>query len=164
MEEAIQARVVPSIVLFSAIHSRGIDDGPDFSFALSAGSSGLGFERDSSKEPTDKDRREDRWRLLMRELSINECDEFEQMLVEFLESGLFDPGKIKGFISRYIDEKEQLEAREAANKFLFRVIWDHRRRDDQLVADATSLVPIAALLDPYVVTEIDEALKEIKGA
>lgn len=35
--KAIQARLVPSIVLFSAIHFRGMDDGPDIKFALNVG-------------------------------------------------------------------------------------------------------------------------------
>lgn len=38
LEDAILARVIPSIVLFSAIHYRGLVDGPDFKFALNAGS------------------------------------------------------------------------------------------------------------------------------
>lgn len=36
-DPAIQSRVIPSIVLFSAIYYRGLDNGPDFKFALQAG-------------------------------------------------------------------------------------------------------------------------------
>ena len=61
--ESIQARVIPSIVLFSAIHYRGLTDGPDFKFALNAGNPDwAGFVRDKNKEPTPEEKREDRWR------------------------------------------------------------------------------------------------------
>ena len=122
LEDAIQARVIPSIVLFSAIHYRGLADGPDFKFALNAGNTDWAdFARDKSKEATPSELREDRWRILMHDLGIHSCDEFEKRLVEFLESGLFDAGGIEALIARYVAEKESMEAREAAHKFLNRV-------------------------------------------
>ncbi|MDP1939313.1 MAG: hypothetical protein Q8K54_01505 [Gallionella sp.] len=162
LEEAILARVVPSIVLFSAICYRGLEDGPDFKFALSAGNADwLGVRRDPNKEPTDDEKREDRWRLLMQELGIHGCDEFEQMLVEFLESGLFDAGKIEKVIDGYVTDKQILEARESANEFLKRVFWNHRVDDAQLVAEAASLPSIAGHLDPFVATDLNEELAKL---
>lgn len=164
LEEAILARLVPSTVLFSAIYYRGLDDGPDFKFALSAGNPDwLGLERDKNEDPTDEEKREDRWRLLMQEIGINGCDEFEKLLVEFLESGLFDAGKIEKVIDRYVAEKQVLESRKAANEFLNRVFWDHRVDDAQLVAEAVTLPAISALLDPFVATALNDALVDLPG-
>lgn len=122
LDEAVLTRVVPSIVLFSAIHYRGLENGPDFHFALDVGSPDwYDFARDKNMEPTEEDKRKDRWRLLMQELGIHGCDEFEAILVEFLESGLFDADKIASVIDRYTAEKQNLEARETANQFLSKV-------------------------------------------
>lgn len=164
LEEAIQARVVPSIVLFSAIYYRGLDDGPDFKFALSAGNPGwLGLGRNNNIEPTDEEKREDRWRLLIQELGIYRCDEFEQVLVEFLESGLFDTGKIEKIIEGYIAETHHLTSRETAKEFLKRVYWDHRVNEAQLVAEAAALPAIAGSLDQFVATELYDALEKLPG-
>lgn len=164
LEEAIRARVVPSIVLFSAIYYRGLEDGPDIKFALSAGNADwLGFARDRNREPTDEEKREDRWRLLMQELGILGCDEFEQLLVEFLESGLFDPGKIEKVIDGYVTEKQVLEAKETASTFLKRVYWDHRVDATQLVAEAAALPAISGFLDPFVATDLNEVLAKLPG-
>jgi len=164
LEEAIQARVVPSIVLFSAIHYRGLDDGPDFKFALNAGNPDwLGFGRDKNNEPTSEEKREERWRMLMQELGIHCCDEFEKRLVEFLESGLFEAANIETIIDRYVDEKEAMEAREAVNDFLKRAFWDHRVDEAQLVAEAATFPANAGLLDPFVVTELDSVLAKLSG-
>lgn len=166
LEQALLARVVPSIVLFSAIHYKGLEDGPDFQFALSIGSpSDWGdFIKDKNKEPTDKDKRRAKWRLLMGELGIHGCDEFEALVVEFLESGLFDSSKLTPIIDRYVAEKQNIEAREKASQFLTKVFWDHRIDDTQLLEMSKELPAIAGQLDPYVCSELDIALASIPGA
>lgn len=164
LENAIQARVVPSVVMFSAIHYRGLVDGPDFKFALNVGNPDWGsFARDSNKELTPEEKREVRWRMLMQELGIYCCDEFETRLVEFLESGLFEAVSIEEVINRYVAENKSMEAREAANVFLKRVFWDHRVGEEQLIAEATSFAAIADLLDPFIATQLDAELVKMPG-
>lgn len=164
LDEAIQARVVPSIVLFSAIHYHGLADGLDFKFALNVGNTDwLRWGREKDREPTPEERREDAWRMLMQELGINGCDDFERRLVEFLESGLFEAESIEEIIGRYANEKEAMEIRDGAQQFLKRVFWDHRTDDAQLVAEAAALPPKAGLLDPYTATQLDSMLADMPG-
>lgn len=163
LDDALLARVVPSIVLFAAIHYKGLEDGPDFQFALSSGSpSDWGdYLKDKNKEPTEEDTRRAKWRLLMNELGIHGCDEFEALVVEFLESGLFDGSKLVPIIDRYVSEKLKVEAREKANQFLTKAFWDHRLSDGELLKLASELPAIAGLLDSYVASELDVALADI---
>lgn len=164
LEDAIQARVIPSIVLFCAIHYRGLVDGPDFKFALNVGNPDWArYVRDKNEEPTPEEKKEDRWRMLMQDLGIHGCDEFEKRLVEFLESGLFEAGSIEPLIERYVAEKEAMETREAANSFLKRVFWDHRVDDAQLVAEAAAFPASAGSLDPFIATQLDSALAKMPG-
>ncbi|MES2149299.1 MAG: P-loop NTPase fold protein [Pseudomonadota bacterium] len=163
--DALLARVVPSIVLFAAIHYKGLEDGPDFQFALRIGSprdwGHFVKEKDKDKEPTEEENRKSKWRLLMNELGIHGCDEFEALVVEFLESGLFDASKLKPIIDRYVAEKQNVEACEKANQFMFKVFWDHRLTSAQLLDMASELPAIAGLLDPYVCSSLDIALADI---
>lgn len=162
LDQAIQARVVSSIVLFSAIHYRGIPDGPDFQFALNvANPDWMHFGRDKNAEPTEQEKREDRWRLLMQELGVHGCDEFEKVLVEFLESGLFDADRVQAIIDRYVTETQALQARQAARDFLNRAFWDHRVSDADLLAEAGQFPASAELLDPYVATQLFDTLSEL---
>lgn len=165
LENALLARVVPSIVLFAAIHYKGLEDGPDFQFALSIGSSSDwgDFVKDGNKEPTEEENRRAKWRLLMNELGIHGCDEFEALVVEFLESGLFDASKLTPIIDRYVAEKQSVEAREKTNQFLFKVYWDHFLSEAQLLELASELPAIAGLLDPYMASELEMALADIPG-
>lgn len=164
LDGAIQARVVPSIVLFSAIHYRGLDNGPDFNFALNIGNpDSQNWERDKGEEPTPEEKRADGWRLLMQELGIHACDDFEKLLVEFLESGLFEAERIQAVIDRYAAETEAMVARESAQSFLKRAFWDHRVGEAQLVAEAAQFPGVARLLDPYTATKLDAVLSKLPG-
>jgi hypothetical protein len=164
LDEAIQSRVVPSIVLFSAIHYRGIQDGPDIQFALNiANPDWTLFGRDKNAEPTEQEKREDRWRLLMQELGVHGCDEFEKVLVEFLECGLFEAERVQAIIDRYVAETQSMQAREAARAFLKRAFWDHRVGDAELLAEANQFQASAGLLDPYLATELFETLAKLSS-
>ncbi|MGU7842434.1 P-loop NTPase fold protein [Burkholderia sp. AW33-5] len=164
LSDPIQARVVPSIVLFGAIHYRGLEDGPDFQFALNVGNPDWStFLRDKKDKPTEEEKREDRWRMLMSELGINSCDDFEKVLVEFLESGLFESEKVQAIIERYIGEAQTIEARQNARIFIKKAIWDHRATDSDLIAEATVFPAVAGQLDPYVATELHGVLSELDG-
>ena len=164
LEEAIQARVVPSIVLFSAIHYRGMDDGPDFKFALNVGNPDwTSFDKDKNEAPTPQEKREEGWRMLMQELGIHGCDEFEKQLVEFLESGLLEAASIEAVIDRYVAESEAMKARETAQNFLKRAFWDHRVDEAQLVAEAAVFPASAGLLNPFVATELQAVLAKLPG-
>ena len=139
-------------------------DGPDFRFALNAGNPDWAvYGRDKNKEPTPEEKKEDRWRMLMHDLGVHGCNEFEKRLVEFLESGLFDEGSIKAVIDHYVSEREAMDARESANRFLMRVLWDHRVDEAQLVIEGGAFQARAGLLDPFVATQLDTALTKMPG-
>ncbi|MBK0116096.1 MULTISPECIES: NTPase KAP [unclassified Delftia] len=162
LDQAIQSRVVPSIVLFSAIHYRGIQDGPDFQFALNVGNPDwVDFGRDKNAEPTEQEKREERWRLLMQELGVYGCGEFEKVLVDFLESGLFDADRVQAIIDRFVPETQALQATQAARDFLKRAFWDHRVSDADLLAEASQFPACAEFLDPYVTTQLFDTLSEL---
>ena len=164
LEEAILARVIPSIVFFSAIHYRGLVDGPDFKFALNAGSPDwYRYTKDTNQEQSAQEKQEAGWRILMQELQIYSCDDFEKQLVEFLESGLFDAASIEALIEQYVKEKEAMQAREAANIFLKKVFWDHRVDEAQLVNEAATFPPISHLLDPFLATQLNSSIEKFKG-
>lgn len=165
LEDAVLSRVIPSIVLFSAIHYKGLEDGPDFQFVLSIGlSSGWqNVAKDKTNEPTAREKQQAQWSLLINELGIRVCDEFETLVVDFLESGLFDASKLTQIIERYVIEKQIFEALEKAKHFLSTAFWDHFVGDAQLLKMGSELPAIAGLLDPFLCTDLKIALGEIPG-
>jgi hypothetical protein len=164
LDRAILARIIPSIVLFSAIHFHGIEDGPSFRFVLDfSGWRRFEFDSEQEEQVTEQERQEYRWGTLIHELGISECDDFEEVLVEYLESGLFEAERIREIIDRYVSETEAMRVKEAARSFLERSYWDHRMSAAEQLAAANQFESTAALLDPYLVTQISEELCQWDG-
>jgi hypothetical protein len=162
LTDAVLSRLVPSTVLLCAIHYKGIDDGPDFEFILSSAT-----QRDwgslSKKQDIDSEdsKRKSRWNLLMTKLGILGCDEYELLVIEFLQSGLFDVSTVTEIIDRYAEETDIMNALDACKKFFERELWDHELTEAQLLRLAAEVADSSHLLDPYTVTSLSERLLEL---
>lgn len=165
LDESVLARVVPSIVLLVAINFKGIEDGPDFQFVLGTGfgTNWVELLEDKNKEPDEEDKRKGKWRLLLNELGIIACDEFEALVVDFLESGQFEVDAVSTIVKRYANETDAMRAREKANEFMKRLYWEYHLSEAELVEQAKEIIPVAKHLDPYIVTEIQMALSPLPG-
>ena len=97
LQDNVLDRVIPSTVLLSAIHYKGIEDGPTITFVLDSESS-VGrliarHERERrGKEATDEDKLHARWALLLNRLGIAYTDEYEKLVSDYLNAGLVDRG------------------------------------------------------------------------
>lgn len=160
--DALLSRVVPSTVLLAALHYRGIEDGPDFEFVLAQGTPndwGIFLEKDKVEDEENK--RKSKWKLLLNELGIHECDNYELLVIEFLQSGLFDASAVTAIIDRYAQENDAMHAQDACNKFLLRLTWDHRLTEADLLAEAEELLPRVHLIDVYNFTSLHDAVEEL---
>ncbi|HTD06807.1 P-loop NTPase fold protein [Undibacterium sp.] len=164
LTDAVISRVIPSTVLLSAIHYKGIEDGPNFDFVLAQGAAhnwGAFLEKKDSE--SEENRRQSKWKLLINKLGISSCDEFELLVVEFLESGLFDVSKVAEIIDGYVAEADRMHARDEYHKFFQRCVWDHTLTEEQLLAQASEVAEKSPLLDPYTVTALHETVMGIPG-
>lgn len=162
LSEAVLARVIPSTVVLAAINYKGIENGPDFDFVLS-----LGTHRDWSscldkdKELDEEGKRKAKWKLMLNELGINGCDDYELLVVEFLQSGLFNVGAVSAIIDRYVAETEVMEASDQTHQFFRRLMWDHRLTETELLEEAKALIQKAHLVDAYSVTALAEQVSKL---
>lgn len=162
LSDDVLSRVVPSTVLLSAIHYKGIEDGPDFDFVLKIGN----FDRDNRKKADELDepaKRRAKWRLKLQELGIYACDEYEQLVVEFLRSGLFDVADVENVIQRYASEADVMRARKLSQDLHEHVIWHYKMTDAELLAEARVLAQQVHLLDLYAVSSLHETISGLEG-
>lgn len=164
LSDALLSRVVPSTVLLAAIHYKGIEDGPGFDFVLSQGTpKDWSVLSDKDKQEDEESNRKSKWKLLLNDLGIHGCDDYELLVIEFLKSGLFDPSALAMIIDRYSAEDDAMTARNDANKFFDRLIWDHRLTEADLLAEAKTLTPRVHLIDVYNFTSLHEAVEDLAG-
>jgi hypothetical protein len=164
LDDNVLARIIPSTVLLGAIHFKGIADGPDFEFVLSFGSQDNFLDQLQNPDPSSSDDdKTAKWSLLLTQLGIVSCDNYEQVVVDFLESGLVDASELDRIINRYIAESDRSEATVEFNNFIRRVVWDHKAPDVQLLADAKVLTAKADLVDAHIISKFADELSRIEG-
>lgn len=165
----VLARIIPSATLLSAIHYKGLENGPDFDFVLNfdemlvAMVSNARAQRGEDETPEAKAR--ERWRLLLDKLGIHGTDEFEVLVIAYLKSGLMESGAIGKTIDRYLAEGNALAARASAFDFFERCIWRPDISEEELVSELRAMLPNVGLLDMFAATSLhDQAMRLAGGA
>jgi hypothetical protein len=161
---SVLGRIIPSTTLLASIYYRGIENGPTFDFVLRAGS-----PRDAeatnadSTEDADENKHRTQWKSLLHQLGINSSDEYEMLVVDYLETGLLDASAVGVIIDRYVAETELMETHQRVHEFREHAIWHHNLTEEALVTEARSLVAEASRIDPYTVTWIHDLISEFPG-
>jgi hypothetical protein len=164
LSDEVLSRVVPSTVMLAATHYKGIDDGPDLEFILKiANPDDWGDYGKKAEELDDAGKLRAKWRLLLQRIGISGCDEYENIVVEFLKSGLFDTADVKKVIDRYASEADVMHAMAKAKLFNEHVIWHHKMTDAELIAEAAELARASHLLDAYSVTHHHHLISALNG-
>ena len=162
LSEEVLARVVPSTVLLAATHYKGLENGPDFEFILKIANPDAWGDYGKNEEELDEaGKQRAGWRLMLHKIGIVGCDEYENIVVDFLKSGLFDSADVEKIISRYISEADVMHAVTLARKLHEHAVWHHRMTDAELTAEAEEVVKHAHLLDPYTVTSQHQLISEL---
>lgn len=157
LTETVLIRVIPSIVLLSAIHYKGIEDGPSIDFVLSQGTFNTQNDGDNAEEKSQRAR----WKSLVLQTGIISSDDFELIVVEFLQSGMFDSTAVSTIIDRYIAEDDSGRAINDCGRFFENSFWDHAASEDNLLKEAVSLASRSHLLDMYLVTTLHDTIANI---
>ncbi len=157
-------RVIPSTVLLSALHFKGLVDGPSIQFVLEFNSLPYMMLNHNKKkeEETEETKKYKQWSALLNELKINFCDEYEQMVVAHLRSGLINTSGINVIVDRYINEKDVNLAKTHTQEFFDAVFWHPELSEANLLEEAKKLSNEVHLLDCYTVTAIFNIVKDYK--
>lgn len=161
LSDDVLARVVPSTVLLSAIYYKGFDDGPDFEFVLNRGSEDWSDWAKEGDELDEEGRRAAQWRLKLRQLGIHGSDEYEQLVVDYLTSGLVDATEVTKLVSRYASAAESMRMHRLRDQLYDHINWYHTMTDVELVAEAKSLVKLVHHLDAVNLTALCDAVSEL---
>ena len=168
LPDDVLSRVIPSMVLLSAIHYKGIDDGPTMAFVLDTDSrvsrliARSGRER-RGEDATDQDKLHAKWELLLDRLGIAYTDEFEKLVSDYLNAGLVDRSAVDVVIRRYRQEQQRAGAQARVREFFQDSIWDPELSPAAIVEKARRLLDDVSHLDCYTVTSLHEELSGVEG-
>jgi hypothetical protein len=163
----VLSRTVPSATLLSAIHYKGLEDGPDFDFVLQFNTFLIArHTKDPNKKgdpPSTEDKSRERWRLLLDSLGVRGVDEFEELVVDYLRSGLVEGAAIGKIIDRYAVEWRELGVRKSLQDFFERCMWNPEVSEAELLDEVRALLPDVNLLDAYSVTALHDQAVTFPG-
>ncbi|GLH50590.1 P-loop NTPase fold protein [Pseudomonas lactis] len=142
----VVSRVVPPIVLLSAIHYKSLPEGPTFEYvmshnaALSATARALRQQR-PDHEQSKEDALHEQWDSLLRKLKIHSGSEFEKLVMEFLRTGLMEPQAIRKLIQRYQEDGRILNTRNRVSSFFQHYNWHPEIAESDLIDELRALLP-----------------------
>ncbi|WP_081577066.1 P-loop NTPase fold protein [Acidithiobacillus thiooxidans] len=158
-------RMIPSIVLFSAIKYSPSDDLQTKHLSLEVLKMGNLFTSNnptnSQGKMTENDLQISKWRSIKANLGIYGSYNFEIELIEFLENGVTK--NLKNVIGEYDNDTKLAEHNKLASEFLERSIWDLKITDKELIEEAKQLLSIAGSLTSIMISQLAAALDKLKG-
>ncbi len=151
-------RWVPSTALLTACHYRAVENAPPFEYIKSFNQFGHLFD---DKNGIKRDPKELDWDLLLNKLSIHGVDAYEEIMQQFLQSGLLDIDRLKELFESYRREEANSEAFAKQNEFFKAFWWDAHHSEDDLLAMAREFLPFINVLGPDSVTDIVAVVEKL---
>jgi hypothetical protein len=167
LSEPVLKRVAPSIILLSAIHYQGLENGPSFEYVLDHNYDNFINKtvNKMQKDPKDIEIVDDRvakWNLLLKDLEILYVDEFERLIVDYLQTGIIQIEDIRNIIEYHKNRVESIIAREESILFMSRCFWDHQASDEDLLSMGKKLTAKSEYLDAVTVSALSVAISKLK--
>ena len=161
-------RVVPPIVLLSAIYYKGLSNGPTFDYvlghnaAISATSRAIRNQHGSGEE-SEEDALHGKWDSLLGELGVFKSGEFEQLVVKVLQTGLLDTQEISDLIERYQLDGRILNSRSSVSTFFQNYNWHPELTTSQLTDELRGLLPGVQFIEPPTLSYLIDIADELTG-
>ena len=165
--------IIPTIVLLSAVHFKGIVDGPTMDFVLGCGavfkprkeSGGLTALDGNYRGvgPIEEENSNTRWAMFVNQFNIDGGSEFARLFSDYLKHGLFDQSAVNALMARYSTEHLYALAPLRVRKFYQSTTWNPSMPLDQMLREANTLLVHVPYCDYLSVTTLFECVTEFEG-
>lgn len=152
-------RWVPSTALLTACHYRAVENAPPFEYIKSFNKWAHFID---DKNGTKRDPAEVDWDLILNKLGIHGVDAYEEIIQQFLQSGLLDIDRLKALFESYQKEEANSEAFAKQNEFFDAFAWDAHRNEDDLLAMAKELFPFINAFGPDSISDIVSVVEKLE--
>jgi len=161
----VAERMIPPLVILSATHFKGINEGPDIDFILNPPRSRPRL--DPGKAALNighpEDEKHKRWRAMLSMLGMDSAGEFESLVVAFLQSGMFERDRLDQIIDLYRNDEGAQKFSEDLRGFYHDLRWDITREDTDLVEDAKKLIERIKFASAGEATGLADTVKDLPG-
>jgi hypothetical protein len=152
------ARWIPSTVLLTASHYHAAENTPSFAYLKSFNPYAylLGDKSKEKRDPKEVD-----CEILLKKLGISAIDAYEEIIYQYLQSGLLDTGKLNTLFEKFINEQCISKANTEQAKFLHDYYWDAHKSNDELLDKAKGLDSLISTMTAHDISEVVEIIEEL---
>jgi len=151
-------RWVPSTALLTACHYRAVENGPPFEYIKSFNQFRHFLDNEKGIE---RDPKELEWDILIDKMGMQVIDAYEEIMQQFLQTGLLDIDRLRELFEHYKKEEANTEASEKQNEFFDAVWWDAQRSENDLLAMARKLNSVINGLGPDSISDIVSIVEKL---
>lgn len=164
----VLARVIPSIVLLSAIYYKGLINGPTFEYVLGHNAAVSAMTKavrsqNGDQEESEEDALQGQWDSLLRDLEIHSGGEFEQLVVDVLQTGLLDTKKVSDQIEHYQADGRVLNAQNKVSTFFQNYNWHPSLTERQIIDELHHLLPEVDFIEAPTLSYLIDIADELTG-
>lgn len=146
-----------STVLLTAIHFRGIDDPPTMEFITSYNQ----FSQFFRDKKTDVPANVTRWEGMLVSLGFHNADEFEVLIIKYLETGLLDNSALRNLFDGYRADADGKNLQERISGFFEAWRWEQDADNPALIAKLSDLLPCAGQVSAQIVGDLARVATEL---
>ena len=154
-------RWVPSTAFLTACHYRAVENAPPFEYIKSFNQFSHFLD---DKKGIERDPKELGWDLLLKKLGMQGVDAYEEIMQQFLLSGLLDIDRLKDLFESYRKEEASSEAYAKQREFFNAFWWGAQDSEADLLVMAREFLPFINVLGPDFISDIVPAVEELGDA
>lgn len=160
LDEAPPERWIPSTVLLTASHYRTVANPPTIEFIRTFNTISraiAGLEKDESQKELE-------WSRMLKNLGIAFADDFEDIVYQYLQSGIIDGSRLDHVVAQYKRDSLDGSLRSQYDEFFNALYGDTTVSNSDLLNMARALLPSVGMMNPVDVSNlaktIDQQLEE----
>jgi len=147
-------RWIPSTVLLTGIHYRGIENPPPFEYIKDFNSFARAFEREAGNRSDS----EIRWDSMLNALGVSVPDQLESIVFEYLQSGVLACNDLSSYFEQCRRDSSNGDLAARIRDFLGRFWWDQSIDEAELIKIAEGFINVAHQISPSDITDIASVL------
>lgn len=160
VEDVAASHWVPSTALLTACQYHAVENAPPFEYIKSFNQHSHLFD---DKNGIKRDPKELDWDLLLNKLGMHYIDEYEELIHQFLQSGVLETDRLKKRFESYKREGANSEAHEKLRDFFTACWWDAKRSEADLLIMAADLFPFTNVFGADVITDLVSVVEKKLG-
>ena len=155
LDDSLLGRTIPSTVLLTCIHYRAAIAGLTTEYVTTHNSFSKAFAQN------ERSSEEIEWDELLQKLNIRGTDEYEDLVIRYLQKGLLDDAKVTAVLNTYRKSATENAVQSRLDAFTRDFFWDSTLDPQLALENARSFLNDISILNVVAISNLSDMVSEI---